>query len=162
MTPLLRQKILDAMNNARQTVKNGQMLLSEGEYALPAAEMPDLVWNCEKEEELHEFLQDYCEAYPFMNGNFPTQINLLDISWNHFGLDVSDYDTFIQNGITINPTFGMFTSNFMAHSPIFTGSSRLDVYYSKAETLACAMYDCEVGNKVGNGYPAYNTNYVHC
>uniref|UniRef100_A0A914QG99 Uncharacterized protein n=1 Tax=Panagrolaimus davidi TaxID=227884 RepID=A0A914QG99_9BILA len=156
MTPNLRQKILDAMNTARKTVKNGQMQFYNGQYALPAAEMPNLIWSCAKEVELHHYLKSACDANPEPHGPIP------DISWNHFGIDVADYVAFIENGFSqSNGTFGMSSSLFMARSPIFTGTQRLDIYYANAQTMGCAMYDCDIGKKAGNeGIGNFSTQVV--
>lgn len=45
LTPALRGQILDYVNDARNTLKNGQLLLYNNKYALIPETMPELVKN---------------------------------------------------------------------------------------------------------------------
>uniref|UniRef100_A0A914P961 Uncharacterized protein n=1 Tax=Panagrolaimus davidi TaxID=227884 RepID=A0A914P961_9BILA len=160
MTPSLRQKVLDAMNEVRQTVKNGQMLLYNGQYALPAEEMPILGYNCEKEEDIHEYLEAACAAFPSTNPNNPVP----DFTWNYYGSDVGAKDNFVHNGLYYSAKFGISSTYSLSRSPFFTGpqgSGALNVINSKAQTVSCAIYDCDVRGKVSN-YPGNITTTIMC
>uniref|UniRef100_A0AC34GUF7 SCP domain-containing protein n=1 Tax=Panagrolaimus sp. ES5 TaxID=591445 RepID=A0AC34GUF7_9BILA len=155
MTPELRQKVLDFLNEARHKLVNGEYLLYDDKYALQAASLPDLTWSCEMEEQVYELMEENCAASPDWSTALFQQT---------FGYSTTmDYDaeTVVDNLLSQHVLltylyYSQLTRHTIFIEPIsMAGVHQLYAISDKAEHVACAIRTCS--NSQGS-----ETQYINC
>uniref|UniRef100_A0AC34FJ42 SCP domain-containing protein n=1 Tax=Panagrolaimus sp. ES5 TaxID=591445 RepID=A0AC34FJ42_9BILA len=159
LTPSLRGEILDYINDARNKLKNGQLLLENGEYALIPESMPELSWSCEVEEDMYEIAKEACTTNTFYGINY---------TWVS-GISTPDptYQNLIYAGLHYHDIAGYY-ANYLSQHTIYAGASSnniISALHDKAETVGCAIYECLKDDEV-TMYPgaptSYSINYLFC
>uniref|UniRef100_A0AC35GR27 SCP domain-containing protein n=1 Tax=Panagrolaimus sp. PS1159 TaxID=55785 RepID=A0AC35GR27_9BILA len=150
MTPILRKQVLDYVNDVRNTLKNGQLLLQNGEYALLPQSMPELDWSCDFEEEMYEYGNEFCNTQMLPSQNWTW------LSWGTYSLSLADVVFYGTHYANING----YTANYLSQHTIYTGfapNNQISVLHDKAEYIGCAIYDCNTG-----GTPSPTSNIFFC
>uniref|UniRef100_A0AC34GB15 SCP domain-containing protein n=1 Tax=Panagrolaimus sp. ES5 TaxID=591445 RepID=A0AC34GB15_9BILA len=146
LTPAFRKKILDDVNAGRNKLKNGQLLLNNGEYALVPESMPELNWSCDFEEEMHEYGRQYCETQQSPNQN-----------WTSFTGFFNSEHAYLVNSGTHNLNYYTYPANYLSQHTIYTGfapNNVISALHDKAEYLGCAIYDCQRDSNNENIFPS--------
>uniref|UniRef100_A0A914PZY6 SCP domain-containing protein n=1 Tax=Panagrolaimus davidi TaxID=227884 RepID=A0A914PZY6_9BILA len=158
MTPILRQQILDYLNEIRGKLENGQLLLNNGKYALPADSLSELIWDCEIEERTYNWMEENCIATikedPFQN----------NMTWIYNRYNNDNADTLVSGMLTSQTYFsGVSFQELSRHNLYINPSSNLMknifVLSDKAQRIGCAIQNCNLGASSGI---QYISNNIYC
>uniref|UniRef100_A0AC35GSL6 SCP domain-containing protein n=1 Tax=Panagrolaimus sp. PS1159 TaxID=55785 RepID=A0AC35GSL6_9BILA len=158
MTPILRQQILDSLNEIRSKLENGQLLLNNGKYALQADALSELIWDCEIEERTYNWMKENCIASikedPFEN----------NMTWIYNRYNNDNTDTLVSGMLTDQTYFSGISFQQLSRHNLYINPStnvmkNIFVLSDKAQRIGCAIQHCNLGASSGI---QYISNNIYC
>uniref|UniRef100_A0AC34F9D8 SCP domain-containing protein n=1 Tax=Panagrolaimus sp. ES5 TaxID=591445 RepID=A0AC34F9D8_9BILA len=148
MTPILRQKVLNVLNEARSKLESGQLLMIDGKYAVQAASLPPLTWSCEIEEKIFEWMEESCPTFTSQP---------LNLTWTYTKTDDSNAEALVDSMLESLPGLsGRYHSQLSRHNlllltPPVYAIDHIIALSDKAHHVACVIHKCHFNATDFNG-----------